>query len=122
MPAREESFAVETTLSSRNSLSLIDRAHSRTYEVQLIFVGLDSPDRCIARIRSRSLRGGHFMPDADVRRRYERSVANLSEALRTVDMARVYDNSREEHRLVLTVKSGIVVSRSEELPHWVQPL
>jgi predicted ABC-type ATPase len=115
---RNESLAVETTLSSRASLSLMDKARARGYEIHLTFVALDSPERCVARIRNRALRGGHFIPDADVRRRYKRSIANLPEALRAADVALVYDNSGDEHRLVLTMRSGVVISRSKELPHW----
>lgn len=98
----------------------MDRARSLGYEVHLIFVALDSPERCIARIRARALRGGHFIPDADVRRRYKRSIANLPEAIRAADIAKVYDNSGDEHRLILTVKEDVVVSRSKELPRWAQ--
>jgi len=118
---RNESLAVETTLWSRASLALMDRARALGYEIHLTFVALDSPERCIARIRTRALRGGHFIPDADVRRRYKRSIANLPEALRAADIAKVYDNSGDEHRLVLTVRSGVVISRSKELPDWAQP-
>ena len=99
----------------------MDRARAFGYEIHLIFVALDSPERCIARIRARALRGGHFIPDADVRRRYKRSIANLPEALRAADIAKVYDNSGDEHRLVLTVRRGSVIGRSIELPLWVQP-
>lgn len=115
---RNESFAVETTLSSRASIALMDRARSRGYEIHLIFVALDSPERCIARIRTRTLRGGHFVAEADVRRRYKRSIANLPEALRAADIAKVYDNSGNEHRLVLIARSGIVMSRAKEMPRW----
>ena len=94
-----DSFAVETTLSSHASLGLIGRARSRGYEIHLTFVALDSPEQCIARIRTRALRGGHSIPDADVRRRYFRSVANLPEAVRAADVAKLYDNSGDEHRL-----------------------
>lgn len=73
---RALSFAVETTLSSHGRVNLIHKAKSRGYRVHLPFIGLDSPGRCIARIRNRAARGGHFIPDADVRRRYVRSVAN----------------------------------------------
>ncbi len=113
-------MGIETTLSSRSSLNLIDKARSEGYETHLIFVALDSPERCIARIRTRVLRGGHFIPDADVRRRYKRSMAALPEALRAVDLAKVYDNSGDEHQLVLIVESGVVKSRSGELPRWLQ--
>ena len=117
---RGESLAVETTLSGQTSLALIDKARARGYETHLIFVALDSAERCIARIRTRVLRGGHFIPDADVRRRYKRSIANLSEGLRAADIAKVYDNSGDEHRLVLTARNGVVISCAKEVPRWAQ--
>jgi len=69
------SFAVETTLSSRGRVDLLRKAKSRGYEIRLVFIGIDSPERCVARVWHRAARGGHFVPDADVRRRYARSVA-----------------------------------------------
>ena len=35
------------------------------------------PEVCIARIAARVRRGGHYIPDADVRRRYTRSKKNF---------------------------------------------
>jgi predicted ABC-type ATPase len=98
---RGVSFAVETTLSSRNRVDLIRQAKSRGYEIHLLFIALDSSERCITRVRNRAARGGHFVPDADVRRRYARSVANAALALRLADTARFYDNSGDGHRLIL---------------------
>jgi predicted ABC-type ATPase len=89
LPRSRRDFAVETTLSGRASLALIDSARARGYEIHLTFVALDSPERCIARIRTRALRGGHSVPDADVRRRYERSLANQPAALPMVDIAKI---------------------------------
>jgi predicted ABC-type ATPase len=113
------SFAVETTLSSRNRVDLIRQAKSRGYEIHLVFVGLDSPNRCITRVRNRAARGGHFVPDADVRRRYARSVANAALALRLADTAKFYDNSGDGHRLVLVANAGVVVWRDEAIPEWI---
>jgi predicted ABC-type ATPase len=114
------SFAVETTLSSRNRVDLVRQAKSRGYEIHLVFVGLDSPDRCITRVRNRAARGGHFVPDADVRRRYARSVANAALALRLADTAKFYDNSGDGHRLILVADTGVVVWRAEGVPEWVE--
>jgi len=47
----------------------------------LVFV--DSPAACIARIRSRVARGGHFVSDDDVRRRFGRSLLNFWHRYRT---------------------------------------
>jgi predicted ABC-type ATPase len=114
------SFAVETTLSGRGRLDLIDKAKSRGYEVRLIFVGLDSPERCVTRVRNRFARGGHSVPEEDVRRRYDRSVANALKAIRDVDAAEFYDNSGEEHRFVLATKAGEIVWRADPLPAWLK--
>ena len=71
-------------------------------------------------MRNRAADGGHFVPDADVRRRFARSVANASQALRLADLAKLYDNSAEGHRLVLVAKHGVVVWQAEPLPEWVR--
>ena len=51
-------FAVETTLSSRGRVDLMRKAKSRRYEIHLLFIGLDSPERWITRIRNRAALGG----------------------------------------------------------------
>ena len=114
------SFAVETTLSGTGNIDLISRAKSRGYEVHLAFVGLDTPERSITRVRSRAARGGHFVPEADVRRRYERSLANASRALRLAGIATFYDNSAGQARLVLIAKDGTVVWQAAPLPGWLR--
>lgn len=118
--SQSESFAVETTLSSRGRVDLLRSARSRGYEVHLIFIAMDSPERCIARIGHRAARGGHFVPDADVRRRYARSVANAANALRLADFARFYDNSGDGPRLVLVAEAGKVMWQSEVVPDWLK--
>ena len=114
------SFAVETTLSGRGRVDLIREAKSRGYEIHLLFIGMDLPELCITRIRNRVARGGHFIPDADVRRRYARSVANAAEALRLADTAKFYDNSGNSYRLILVANAGVVVWQADPLPQWVK--
>jgi predicted ABC-type ATPase len=117
---RAVSFAVETTLSSPGRVKLIREAKSRGYEVHLVFIGVDSAERCITRIRNRTAQGGHFIPDADIRRRYARSVASAAEALRLADVAKLYDNSADAARLILVAHAGLIVWRAERLPGWVK--
>jgi predicted ABC-type ATPase len=73
------SFAVETTLSGLSHVRTLRRARERGYETTLIYIFVSSPESCIARIAARVKRGGHFIPDADVRRRYARSKRNFLE-------------------------------------------
>ena len=114
------SFAVETTLAGHGKLELFRQAKSRGFEVHLMFIGLDTPEQCVGRIRNRVAKGGHFVPDADVMRRFARSVANAVHALPLADIAKFYDNSGSGHRLVLIAKAGVVVWQAERLPGWVK--
>lgn len=75
-----QSFAVETTLSGRRDLQVVKQAKSAGWNVGLIYIGLGSPDLAIERVRQRKLAGGHSVPPADIRRRYERSLKNLATA------------------------------------------
>jgi predicted ABC-type ATPase len=112
------SFAVETTLAGRRIIELMRRAKECGYVVHLIFVALNSPEKNIGRIRERVARGGHFIPDLDVRRRYARSFENLPEALRIADMAKLFDNSGSDARPVMIARGGKIVWQAKLLPSW----
>lgn len=119
---QQVSFALETTLSSPGRLAVMRRAKALGFDARLISVALDRPERCMRRIRNRVARGGHFVPDEDVKRRYARSIANAGQALRLADVAYFYDNSGEGHRLLLVAKCGVVTWHAEALPQWMPPL
>ena len=65
---QRRSFAVETTLSGRRHLLLIERARSEGWSIGVVYIGLGSPDLAIARVRERVSQGGHDVPAADTRR------------------------------------------------------
>lgn len=72
-----ESFAIESTLSGVGYVKFLKRAKMLGYDITIAYVYVDSPEVCIARIDARVKKGGHFIPDADVRRRYLRSKMNF---------------------------------------------
>jgi predicted ABC-type ATPase len=113
------SFAVETTLAGHRIIALMREAKERGYGVNLAFVALNSPEKNISRIRDRVARGGHFIPDLDVRRRYARSFENLPEALRLADLALLFDNSGNDARPVLIAQGGKIVWQAKLLPAWL---
>ena len=119
---QQVSFAVEMTLSSRGHRNLIREAQQSGFHVRLIFSCVESSEMSIDRVRARVVKGGHFIPDEDVRRRDSRSVANCKEAIRLVDTAKVYDNSGDGHQLVLIARGGEIVWRADVLPGWLQLL
>ena len=75
--AADESFLVESTLSGRTFRRVIERARDNGFEITIVFVFLDRPDSCVARVEERKRKGGHNVPEADIRRRYPRSFANF---------------------------------------------
>ena len=74
---RGVSFAIESTLSGSAYVNTIRRAKDLGYETSIIYTFVDSPEICIARIAARVKKGGHYIPDQDVRRRYARSTENF---------------------------------------------
>jgi predicted ABC-type ATPase len=94
------------------------------YEVHLIFICLDAPENNILRVRERVARGGHDVPAEDVLRRYQRSLANVPEAISLVDQAMLFDNTGGKARKVLETRHGTVTGHlpGELEPAWVTRL
>ena len=74
---RLEPTLIESTLSGLSTRRLLVSFREAGYDITVVLVFVDSPDVCIARIRARVARGGHFVPDDDVRRRFGRSLRNF---------------------------------------------
>lgn len=90
---QRESVLVESTLSGLGTTRLIRRFRDAGYEVRICQVYAGSADECIARIRGRVQKGGHHVPDDDVRRRFGRSLHNFWERYRLdADRWRLYYN------------------------------
>ena len=90
---RGESFAVETTLSGKLPRRWITLAKGRGYDVTLYYIALSSPEIAIGRVRRRVERGGHDVPERDIRRRFARSLIELRIIAPLVDRLVVMDNS-----------------------------
>ena len=91
---RGSRMVYETTLSDKNRhLELISAAKAEGFEVWVLYVGLDVADMHIRRVRSRARSGGHDVPDADIVRRYSRSLRNLETVRSLADRVLIYDNS-----------------------------
>jgi len=76
----------------------------------------------IERVRLRVSQGGHDIPDADIRRRYGRSLLHAPEAMRLADETVVLDNSGPRPERMLILKDGQIIWRASSLPQWVQGL
>jgi predicted ABC-type ATPase len=126
-------FAFESTLGASTIPRLLALGASQGIEVHVWFAGLASPELHIARVRARVSAGGHDIPEAMIRRRYEHSRINLIALMPTLASLRVYDNSPEadpatgtapEPSLVLHVERGQIANRESlaHAPGWARPL
>lgn len=82
--ARGQSFLLESTLSGRYLVKVIRNLRQEGYRVRIVFLFVDSPDILIGRIKNRVAKGGHHIPDADVRRRFIRSGSNFWKVYRNL--------------------------------------
>jgi predicted ABC-type ATPase len=94
LAANRASFAFETTLAARSYARFLRGLHDSGYYVRLYYFWLSSPDLAVARVAHRVARGGHHVPEADIRQRYLRSIRNFFTLYRPIaDLWEVYDNS-----------------------------
>lgn len=126
-------FVFETTLGGNTITALLGKALLQGLEVRIWYVGLNSPELHIARVRARVAKGGHDISEADIRRRYDAGRRNLIRLLSKVTELRVYDNSAEADPhtgatplplLVLHLDCGRIVNASDlqRTPDWAKPI
>ena len=113
-----ESFAIETTLSGRNYLQMMLDAKGRGFEVRLVYIGTESVEINLARIRNRVLAGGHDVPQKDVRRRYQRSLENLPIAIKRADDSILFDNSASDGYRLVAILGSTGNQWFEPKPSW----
>jgi len=70
----DESFVVETTLSGKYLVKVIEEAKKRGFKTVLIYLYLENCTENILRVKNRVLVGGHNIPKEDIIRRYKRST------------------------------------------------
>lgn len=75
--AIKRSCVVESTLSGRSFRNRMLEATKCGYEITVVFVFVDAVDVCVARVAERVRKGGHDVPEVDIRRRYGRSIRNF---------------------------------------------
>jgi predicted ABC-type ATPase len=128
-------FNFETTLGGETMSKLLIDAAKRGATLNIWYAGLSSIDLHIKRVASRVEKGGHPIPEADIRKRWIGSHVNLVKLLPHVTDLRVYDNSMErdpdkgqspEPKLVLSVtKRAIDFPGPDDVqntPEWAKPI
>jgi predicted ABC-type ATPase len=126
-------FTFESTLGANTIPRMLAEAAGVGAAVHIWFAGLEGVELHLARVRARVKAGGHDIPEADIRRRYDGSRENLVLLMPKLASLRIYDNSTEgdpvegrrpKPRLVLHVEHGRIIAPSDlrNTPSWAKAL
>lgn len=96
-----ESFAFETTLSTKSYQGLIKRAEHQGYDTTLLFLLLDSVELAVHRVQTRVKEGGHNIPTEIIERRYSNGLINFFKIYRSIVSSWILvDNSYENFEFI----------------------
>lgn len=111
------SFCRETTLTGNSILKSIKFAKQQGYFITMHYIGLESADLAVRRVAERVKKGGHGIPEGDIRRRYTATLENFKEVIHLCDKIRVYDNT-DFFRRIAVFQNGEIVFLSDDDVGW----
>ncbi len=112
----EETFAFETTLSTRSYKLKVEEAKQKGYTVTLLFFWLQNVELAKERVRIRVTEGGHNIESSVIERRYIKGIKNLFDIyLPIVDGALIFDNSFGKHILIGKKSTGLELEITDSL-------
>lgn len=115
--ANKISFNQETTLCGNSIVKNIITAKKLGYSIEIYYVGLNSADLAVERVKERVVKGGHGVPETDIKRRYFNSLIQLKKVLGYCDKVELFDNSGVFRRIAIyeNNKWNLLVS---DIPVW----
>jgi len=123
---RRESFIFETVFSDPvgDKVAFLAEAAESGYTVVLCYVGISGPEVSETRVAMRISQGGHEVPSEKLQSRFSRTVENLRRAIQKLPHVLVYDNEdmSTPFRLVAAFDQGRLLTSTEPLPEWIEPL
>lgn len=113
---QRQTFAFETTLSTKSYRKTIERVQAMGYEVVLLFFWLNSVKLAKERVKTRVREGGHNIPEGTIERRYVAGIQNLFKIyLPIVNRAYIFDNTQGKHQLLASKEAKNLLIISDEL-------
>ena len=117
----DDSFAIETTLSTRSYRQLIKRAHDREFQVQLLFFTLPTPEHAVQRVAQRVMEGGHSIPTDTIYRRFYNGIDNLFHIyMPIVDYWLLVENQHNPRRIIASGQNGTCEIKDEVLYNQIK--
>jgi len=117
-------FSFETVMSTPEKVAILTQAKAHGYDVSLLFVTTDDPEKNVSRVEDRVAKGGHPVDPDAVRRRYHDAMALLPCAVEHADVALIMDNSQGGGVDVAIKADGTLQKIADKLaakppPQWV---
>ena len=122
----------EATLGAKTIPQLLARAATAGMAVKIFFVGLASVEQHLRRVATRVAAGGHDIPEAKIRERWENSRLNLVRLLPHLAELMVWDNSAETDFTTGAPKPVLLLHLREKkilapriltaTPDWAKPI
>lgn len=117
-----ESFAFETTLSTKSYKNKVLSAKKNAYTVTLLFFWLNNVELAKERVKTRVKEGGHNIPNEVIERRYVKGIKNLFNIyMDIVNGALIFDNSYGKHELIAQkIESEVIILNLEKYNRLVK--
>lgn len=116
--SEKTSVLVETVLSSDKYKRFWTMAGEYGFERHLIYIGLDSPEISVQRVRNRASLGGHDVPEDRLRSRFDRSLDNLAWFAKEADRHLLLNGGLDYLLTAFGTRERMVV-RDRRLP-WIE--
>lgn len=102
-----KNFSFETTLASRSFSQWLPRLKRQGYQIHLIYLWLKDVNLALSRVKERMKIGGHFVPEATIRRRYNAGIKNFFNLYCPIlDCWQFYDNSNVDNLSLIASSIG----------------
>lgn len=114
--AQNKSLLIESTLSGHYLVRFIKLFHEKDYQITIIFLFVHSSEILIERIKIRVKKGGHFVPDEDVRRRFTRGKKNFWNVYKDLaDSWSLFYNTNDGFKKIAAGEKDKVLTTDEDL-------
>jgi len=94
-------FGFETTMSGVTYLKYFNMLKGKGYKMHIFFLWIPSSQLAVARVKDRVAQGGHNVPIADIKRRFERSVEKFFKQYRLLaDKWILFSNAESKPKII----------------------
>ena len=117
---KRRDFMFETVFSTEEKLNFLKEAKKEGFFIRFFYICLADPTLNAMRVARRVMQGGHTVPIEKIIERYYRSLRLAREAVRIVDRAYLYDNSKEfaPAKLFIRLADGQIEKVYDRMPEW----